>query len=224
MRRCRSLFVPLLFLGCASAPERADHPRGHGHSHRFENADEWARRFDSPERDAWQRPDEVIRSLGLGPSDVVADIGAGTGYFAMRLAPHVARVIAADVEPDMVRYLRERAEKEGHANVSARLIPTDDPQLGEPVDVALIVNTVHHIEGRVAYFEKLRATLKPGGRIAVVDFKMGEIPVGPKEAMRVAPAALIAEMQAAGLALVTLDEALLPHQYVASFRDAAGES
>lgn len=197
------------------------HPGGHhdGH-HRFENAEEWARRFDDPARDAWQKPGDVVRGLGLTGGEVAADIGAGTGYFTMPLARALpqGKVIAVDVEKDMVRYLEERARKEGLTNVVPVLAPTDDPALPEPVDIVLLVDTVHHIEARPAYFAKVKQKLKPGGRVVVVDFKMGDIPVGPGEKMRITPDALTEEMQAAGLTLVSVDDATLPYQYIATYR------
>lgn len=207
--------------GPHGAEHGAEHGGGHhdGH-HRFENAEQWAERFDAPSRDPWQKPDDVVRGLALRGDEVVADIGAGTGYFAMRLARALPRgkVLAVDVEKDMVRYLGERAQKEGLTNVIPVLAPTDDPALGEPVDVVLVVDTVHHIEGRPAYFTKVKQKLKPEGRLVIVDFKMGDIPVGPGEKMRITPDALTAEMKSAGFALVSVDDQTLPYQYIAVYR------
>jgi ubiquinone/menaquinone biosynthesis C-methylase UbiE len=216
-------------LGCAAAapapvpghdPPHALH--GHHGPHRFQGAEEWAKAFDDPTRDAWQKPDEVIKALGLADDAVVADIGAGTGYFAVRLARVLpkGKVLGVDVEPDMVRYLRERAQQEHLPNVVSLLSPVDDPRLPEKVDLALVVNTVHHIEQRAAYFAKLKASLKPHGRVVIVDFKMGDLPVGPPEAMRLSAATVTAELVAAGLAEVALDDATLPYQYVATYAAA----
>ena len=199
-------------------PPAGAHPHGHMH-HRFENADEWAKRFDDPARDAWQKPDVVVAKLGLEKGARVADIGSGTGYFAVRLARAVPSgvVYGVDVEPDMARYLRERAGREGLSNVVAVHAPPDDPKLPGPVDVALVVDTVHHIEDVPAYFRKLAASLSATGKVVVGDFKMGEIPVGPPPAARMAPAKLTEAMSAAGLRLVSVDEATLPYQYIATY-------
>lgn len=222
MRRVVSLSA-LAVLGCAAAvpaPEKSMHPP-HGHSgpHHFQGAEQWAQAFDDPARDQWQRPDVVIAGLALPEDAVVADVGAGTGYFAVRIARALpkGRVLGVDVEPDMVRYLRERAQREGLTNVVSLLSPVDDPRLPEAVDLALVVNTVHHIEGRAAYFAKVKDSLKPGGRVVIVDFKMGPIPVGPPEAMRLTPDTVTAELSAAGLRLTALDESSLPYQYIASY-------
>lgn len=209
--------------GCASSsPPAADPPhRMHGHHgpHRFQSAEEWAKAFDDPARDEWQKPDVVVKGLALAEDAVVADIGSGTGYFAVRLARAVPRgkVFGVDVEEDMARYLRERASREGLPNIVSLLSRTDDPKLPEPVDVALVVNTVHHIEQRTAYFRKVEGSLKPGGRVVIVDFKMGPIPIGPPEAMRLLPAVVTDEMRGAGLSLLSLDEATLPYQYIATY-------
>lgn len=96
---------------------------------RYDGADEWARVFDDPARDAWQKPDEVIRALVLPPNAVIADIGSGTGYFAVRLARAVpqGRVLGVDIEPDMVRYLNKRAERESLPNLVSYRGDADDP-------------------------------------------------------------------------------------------------
>ena len=82
--------------------------------HRFEDAEKWAKEFDNPERDAWQKPDEILDALHLQRNSLVADIGAGTGYFSVRIAKRIpeGKIFAADIEPDMVRYLGERARRE----------------------------------------------------------------------------------------------------------------
>jgi cyclopropane fatty-acyl-phospholipid synthase-like methyltransferase len=175
-------------------PARPDHME-----HRFDNPEASAQSFDDPARDAWQMPDRVIASLGLKSGETVADIGSGTGYFSVRLARSAAapKVYAADIEPAMVRYVQDRAAKEGLNNVVAVLAAADTPNLPERVDVALIVDTYHHIGGRVAYFRKLRESLKPGGRVAIIDFK-ADSPEGPPAEFRFSPEQVKAEMANAG--------------------------
>jgi cyclopropane fatty-acyl-phospholipid synthase-like methyltransferase len=209
----RRLFA-LVLLGFSVAFAQTPHT----HEHRFSGAERWARVFDDPARDRWQKPDEVIAALALTPDATVADIGAGTGYFAARLARAVpkGRVYAVDIEPDMVRYLGERAKREGLPNLRPVLGKPDDPQLPESVDRVLIVDTYHHIGDRVAYFERLRARLKPGAEIAIVDFTL-DSPVGPPRSARVAADVVRAEMQRAGYALAAQHD-FLPHQYFLVFR------
>ena len=201
----------LLGTGCAG--------REHGghHEHRFQDAEHWARIFDDPTRAAWQKPDEVIRALAPAPDVVVADIGSGTGYFSVRLARAVPKghVYGADVEPDMVRYLAERGRREGLANLTAIAAAFDDPRLPRPVDLVLVVNTYHHIAERAAYFSRLRRSLRPGGRVAVIDY-LPDAPDGPPRQARIPPAFVKEEMGRAGYALLT-EHAFLPRQYFLVF-------
>ena len=155
---------------------------------RFDDAEKWAKEFDKPERDAWQKPDEVVDALHLDRASSVADVGAGTGYFAARIAKRIpdGKVFAADVEPDMVRYLGERAGREHLANLVPVQASADASNLPEPVDLILVVDTYHHIGHRIAYFAKLKSSLRPGGRLAIIDFK-ADSPIGPPVEHRISP-------------------------------------
>ncbi len=184
---------------------------------RFDDAERWSRVFDDPARDAWQKPAEVIRALKLAPDAVVADIGSGTGYFAVRLARAVpqGRVYGADIGPDMVRFLNERAAKEQLANLASHVAGEADPKLPAPVDLALLVDTYHHIGARPKYFATVARSLKPGGRVAIIDFTL-DSPVGPPRRHRIAPGEVKAEMERAGYRLVE-EYGFLPHQYFLVF-------
>ncbi len=196
-----------------------DHPTDYQHetmAHDFSGAEEWSARFDSPERGAWQRPAEVVELLGVEPGMTVADLGAGTGYFLSYLSAAAGkggRVLALDPEPDMIRFMTDRARRESLSNVEPRQIPFDDPELlPASVDRVLIVNTWHHIETRADYARKLLAALKPGGRVYIVDFTR-DSPSGPPVGERLTPEQVIADLAAGGLEADTLDETL-PRQYM----------
>lgn len=205
----------VLVAGCASAQAP------HGHQHSFRDAEKWSHIFDDPKRDAWQKPHEVIQALALAPEARIADLGAGTGYFSARLARMLPRskVYAVDIEPDMVRYLESRAQREGLSNVIALKGDAADPRLPEKVDLVLLVNVYHHIESREDYFRRLRASLRPGGRVAIVDFKL-DSPVGPPRAGRIAQDVVEAEMKAAGYAAPAV-HGFLPYQYFLVFAPAS---
>lgn len=195
----------------------------HGaHHHGFEDPESWSARWESPERDAWQKPDAVLDALAIAPDALIADIGAGTGYFAARLARRAPEgtVYAADLEPAMVKWLAERARTEGLDNLEAVQATVDDAKLPAPVDLVMLTNTYHHIEGRTAYFTRLRDHLRPGGRVAIVDYKLVSEGHGPPPAMRLAPDTVVEEMQAAGYTLAQRDEELLPRQYLVVFTAA----
>jgi predicted methyltransferase len=200
---------------CAALAACGEH--GSHYDHRFDDAEKWARVFDDPARDAWQKPAEVIRALRPAPDAKVADIGAGTGYFAVRLARAVpaGRVYAVDSAPDMVRYLGERAKREGLANLVPVQAAEGGPNLPEPVNLALFVDVYHHIPSRTEYFAALRAALRPGGQVAIVDFRV-DAANGPPRAARIPPDAVKQEIARAGYQLVA-EHDFLPDQYFLVF-------
>ena len=207
-----------LFLAAAllAGPVSAQSP--HTHAHSFEDASKWSQVFDDPARDAWQKPHEVIRALRLAPDALVADIGSGTGYFSVRLAHAVpkGRVYGVDTEPDMVTYLAERARREGLKNVVSVAGKPDDAALPVKVDLVLMVDVYHHIGDREAYFGRLRKSLKPGARVAIIDFSETSRD-GPPKSERIPPARVRAEMQRAGYTLAE-EQRFLPNQYFLIFR------
>ncbi len=201
-------------------------PRDHDATvkHSFDDVAKWVKVFDDPGRDVWQQPDTVIADLGIRPGMVVADLGAGTGYFSVRIGRAVGSrgsVLALDVEPNLVAYMRERAAKEKLPQMKAALVAPDDPGLPpRGVDLVLIVDTWHHIDGRIAYLAKLASGLKPGGRVAVVDFKKGDFPVGPPDAHKLPPDAVVQEFESAGWRIVSESDTL-KYQYVLVFTSPA---
>jgi SAM-dependent methyltransferase len=209
-------FAILALVATPALAQTDDH-----HRHSFSGAEKWAKVFDDPARDAWQKPDEVIRALKLAPEALVADIGAGTGYFAVRLARAVPKgqVYGVDAEPDMVRYLGERARREGLANLTAVAAKPADPGLPAAVDLVILVDTYHHVPDRERYFRDLKKALKPGGRLAIIDFTL-DSPVGPPKRARIPAATVKQELTRAGFALIE-EHGFLPNQYFLVFRPAA---
>lgn len=214
MTRALCLF---LLLSLAPACRSGGHGAPHGPlGHRFERAEDHAARWDDPSRDAWQLPSEVLGKMQIEPGMTVADLGAGTGYFMKHLSAAVGptgRVLALDIEPDMIRYLSERAQREGLTNVGAQLVTPDDPKLAPAsVDRLLTVNTWHHIPARGTYAKRLAEALAPGGAVFVVDYTL-ETEEGPPKKERLPPAQVAEELRQGGLEPEILEEPL-PRQYI----------
>ena len=199
-------------------------PRDHEAMHRLhQDPKAYVAMLEDPKRDAYQKPDEVLRALALRPGESVADIGSGSGYFALLLAAAVSpkgRVYAVDVDPEMVRHLNRRLRDAGTTNVTTILSAPDDPLLADgSIDRFFICDTWHHIDDQTKYLALLKKMLRPGGEVVMIDFKKEETPMGPPLAMRIARDALVQQIQAAGFRLAT-EHTFLPYQYFLVFRVA----
>jgi SAM-dependent methyltransferase len=212
----------------AAAGHRDGHDHGQlgGHHHEhgkpgyhldFSEVERFARHFESREREFWQKPAEVVRLLDAQPGQTVADIGAGTGYFLPHLARAVGnqgKVLGLDVEPNMVEYMKRRAQRDGLRNVEARVVRPDDPELAAgSVDRILIVNTWHHIDGRPSYTAKLAKALRPSGWLMIVDFTL-ESDQGPPKEHRLSAEQVVKELEGGGLRAEVVASETLPKQYV----------
>lgn len=176
--------------------------------------------LEAPDRDEWQRSHQILDALGIADASVVADVGAGSGWFTVRLARRVGPnglVYAQDVQPEMLAAITRRVQREGLVNVRPVLGRGSDPRLAAgALDAVLIVDVVHEIEDRVTLFRNLAAALKPLGRIGVVDFRGGGSGPGPDSPDRVAAEVIEDEARKAGLVLQRR-EAFLPFQYFLIF-------
>ena len=183
------------------------------HQHHPPSSAEYAKVLEDPTRDEWQKPHDVITALGLKSTDTIADIGAGTGYFARRFAQHAGKVYAVDIDEKLLEIARDNAPP----NLETILAAPDDPRLPmAKIDTIFFCDVLHHIDDRPAYYAKLAKALKKGGRIVVIDFYKKELPVGPPLAMKLSAEEIIAEFRKAGFALANrLD--ILPYQYYLFF-------
>jgi 2-polyprenyl-3-methyl-5-hydroxy-6-metoxy-1,4-benzoquinol methylase len=217
---CASAFSAALPL-VACAPGRHS-PGAHGnsaanrhmHEHDF---DELVRRFEHPERIAWQKPDLVIARLGPLQGRRVVDLGAGTGLFSMRLARAGATVTAVDIDPRFLNYIETRRIQAGLSETQLRthLAKEDSAGLAEnSADAVLVVNVYHHIENRTEYFRDLRKALRAGGVLLIVDFLDKETPIGPPPELRVSAAQAVRELQQAGFTKFSVDETAIEYQYI----------
>jgi predicted methyltransferase len=192
---------------------------------RFEDIEQWLRVWDDPEVEAWSEPESVVAALRMRPGMRLAFLGAGNGYFDARLARAVGPagvVYALDPDAGLVRHAEERARREATPNV--RPLQAAGATLPLPaagVDRILLVDAVHHLSGRRAYFERLRTLLAPGGLLVVVEWRPGELARGPAAGFKVAPETVIEELRAAGYRLV--ERTALRYHDVLVFRSAAPE-
>jgi arsenite methyltransferase len=200
----------LLLAGLAAAAAQTEHQHHPPH-----DTGEYARVLEDPQRDIWQLPHDVIMALDLKPGEVIADIGAGTGYFARRFARHAAKVYAVDIDAGLLAI----AKKNSPANVETVLATADNPKLPHgSVDTIFFCDVLHHIENRPAYYRKLAKALKPGGRIVNIDFhKNKRTPFGPPEGMRLSAESIVKEFEAAGFRQVKSFD-VLPYQYFQVFK------
>jgi ubiquinone/menaquinone biosynthesis C-methylase UbiE len=185
-----------------------------------QNPGEYIATLDDPARDAYQKPSEVVTALGLKNGDVVADIGAGSGYFTFRFAHHVGasgRVYAIDISPDMILHMNRRIRALGLDNVRTLLVPADDPLLpAHSVDHVFICDTWHHIGNHAQYLARLKEAVKPGGDVTIIDFQKKPTPVGSPPEMRVAREDVVREFQRNGFRLAR-EHTFLPYQYFLVF-------
>jgi arsenite methyltransferase len=198
-----------------------DHPGAH--HRRPEDIKSYLEHLDRPERNKEQKPAEVIEALGLKAGMSVADIGAGSGYFTRRFVEAVTEtgtVYAVDIEPEMLTYTKDSIE---HLHIPSTVVfilaSPDDPKLpAASVDLIFLCNTYHHLEDRPTYFSRVRTALKPGGRVAVIDFYHDERSgnVGFPRRHLVPRDTVIAEMGQAGYRLLK-EHTFLDRQYFLEF-------
>jgi arsenite methyltransferase len=225
MLKSTSLGTVLIIAVTLAAPHAACAQTNQSSAHHgFSEVEHWAKVFESPQRDRWQKPEEVVRELDLKEGQTVVDIGAGTGYFTRRLAAAVGptgRAIGLDVEPAMVAYMRKDAAKLELGSYQARVVKPDDPGLApDSVDMIFLCDAYHHLTDRPEYFSRLIPALKPGGRIVIIDFEQRPMPVGPPPAHKVSLTKVRGEMRHAGYKM-TRSYGFLPYQYFVEFEPRA---
>jgi ubiquinone/menaquinone biosynthesis C-methylase UbiE len=196
--------LALLAAGWRALPAQIAHQ--HQHPHPPQDVDAYIRVLEDPSRDEWQRPDQVVYNLDLKAGDEVADLGAGSGYFTIRLAKEVGpggKVYAVDLEQKMLDYIEQRAREEQIDNIQTILADPNDPKLGSAsVDMIFTCNTLHHIDKRAQYYALLLRALRPGGRLVNIDFHKRKLPVGPPVEMKIEKRECIKEIEAAGFHLL----------------------
>lgn len=195
------------------------HKHGSANEHMHQSSvEDLIKRFESSERDAYQKPELVLDYLGDITGKKVIDIGAGSGYFSVKLADRGAQVIAADVNDEFQAYIKKRILENNLSNIETRKIPYDAPGLdNQEVEMALMVNTYHHIENRPDYFAKVKTGLTDNGELVIIDFFDFETPVGPKH-HKISIDTVIDELKKAGFTTFDVEVNQLPYQYMIKAR------
>ncbi|MEY2904391.1 MAG: hypothetical protein RJA52_407 [Bacteroidota bacterium] len=170
-------------------------------------------------RGIWQKPDLIMELLGDLENKTVADIGAGSGFFTMKILPYAEKVIAIDIDPMFISILdslkKESLPESQQWRMETRLAdPNRAPLNPGEVDVVLIVNTFMYIQDRVAYLKSLKENLKPGGKIVIIDFKKKITSVGPPKPIRLALDILEDELYEAGFDYIQTNDTYLDYQYI----------
>lgn len=177
--------------------------------------------LEGPDRDEWQSPERIMDALGVGEGVVVADLGAGSGWFTIRLANRVGPnglVYAEDIQRQMIDSITRRVERIGLKNVRTVLGRPNDPRLPARVDAVLIVDSYHEMEQPVALLKNVARSLKPNGRIGIVNFTKDGGGPGPAIEDRVDPERVIADARAAGLELQSR-QTFLTYHYMLVFEN-----
>jgi len=175
--------------------------------------------LESPDRDQWNKPDQIMDALGIADGSVVAELGAGGGWFTVHLARRVGPnglVYAEDIQPQMIEYIGRRVQREGLANVRTVLGTAQDPRLPAGIDVVLIMDVYQEIEDPVTLLRNVERSLRPQGRIGIVNFIKGGGGPGPAPDERVDPDVVIRTAASAGLQL-TSREVVQPFLYLLVF-------
>jgi ubiquinone/menaquinone biosynthesis C-methylase UbiE len=192
---------------------------GHGHMHGdkhrpFGSVKKYISHLDRSDRDTWQKPEAVITRLGLKPAAVVADVGAGSGYFSLRIAKRYpkGRVIAIDIEPKMLVHIQKRARELNLSNVSTARATASDPQVDSKPDLVFVADVLHHVPDQPAWLGRMFKAMRPGARLAIIEFKEGDLPKGPPAHIKIPRAKLLGLLTSAGFVNPVVDDKLLPYQ------------
>ncbi|MCB0569025.1 MAG: class I SAM-dependent methyltransferase [Phaeodactylibacter sp.] len=238
MRRSPLLFLSFLMLsawGCQNTPGTGDSSYTHEDT-TLQDGDPNAFAMPKPQspgidsdyvntnRVIWQKPEVVINLLGNLQNKTVADIGAGTGFFAFRLAQKAKKVIAIDIDPRFINYLDSvrvlELPEQYQKHLETRLARADDPQLQpNEADVVIIVNTFMYIKNQIQYLENLKKGITPGGLLLIIDFKKKRTPLGPPSEIRVPLFQVEDQLYQAGYTNIQTNDTALDYQYIVTARN-----
>lgn len=213
----RAVWVTVVLASvCAAMSAAPQQPRAaHGRLFPPEKLGE----LEGPDRDEWQQPEQIMDRLLIADGSRVGDIGAGGGWFTVRLARRVGpngRVFAEDIQRQMIESMQRRVAREGLNNVETIQGSASDPRLPSGLDAVLIVDTYPQLDDPIGLLTHVRRSLAPGGRLGIVEFKTDVLGPGPDLEERLDPSVIIRDAERAGLKLQA-HEVFLRYQYLLVF-------
>ena len=184
------------------------------HKKPFEDAEKYIAFLEREDRMKWQRPDAIIEELDLKGDEIIADVGAGSGYFSFRFASMLpkGKVYAIDIEPEMIRYIHHKAMINDIKNIEAILAEADDPKVPGDSDIVFICDVLHHVENKPLWLKMVHNQMQKGARLILIEFKEGELPEGPPEKIKISQNEIIKVVINRGFTKISADNKLLPYQ------------
>ncbi len=186
----------------------------------FKEVKKYIEFLEREERALWQKPDAVVKALGLTGSETVADVGAGSGYFTFRLSKALpkGKVLAIEIEPEMVRHIHHKATSNAINNIEVVLATPDDPHVPANADLVFMCDVLHHVKNKANWLQKMYDEMKNGSRLVLIEFKEGKLPEGPPEKIKIPLRRLTTLVGNAGFTKVKEDHGLLPYQHILVFK------
>ena len=224
MKRLVAALIPFLVVTQLAHAEKPDLPPIECPLHKagidptklkpFAEVEKYIQFLERADRAKWQKPDEVVESLGLKGSELVADLGAGSGYFTFRLSKALPQggVIAIDTEPEMVRHVHRKVITGEWPNVRAQVGKPDDPGLPPDADLVFVCDVLMHVPQKSEWLKTIHSQMKSGATLVLIDFREGDLPEGPPEAAKVPKADVLRMCKEAGFTLKEDHSELLPYQ------------
>ena len=180
----------------------------------FEDTDKYIDFLERKDRAKWQKPDAVIEKLDLKGNEIIADVGAGSGYFSFRFASVLpkGKVYAIDIEPAMIRHIHHKTMTDNINNIEVVFAEPDDPKVPEDSDIVFVCDALHHVECKLLWLKKVHAEMQKGARLVLIEFKKGNFPEGPPEHMKIPKKEIISKVLSSGFTKVSDFNNLLPYQ------------
>jgi ubiquinone/menaquinone biosynthesis C-methylase UbiE len=180
----------------------------------FEEVEDYIKFLERADRAEWQKPEAVVKALGLKGTESIVDLGSGSGYFTFRLSKAVpkGKVIAIDSQPEMVRHVHRKVLTGEWPNVRAQVGKPDDPGLPSDADCVFVCDVLLHVRQKAEWLKVIHSQMQSGAKLVLIDFQEGELPEGPPEEIKVPKKEVLRLCKEAGFILKRDEPDLLPYQ------------